>query len=368
MPSAVFDDLESSWFELIDDIGSRIWLGELRSPGIERRCAQVGLQLVHDPAAADTVVVSPNELGLVDRLADTVTVVCLAPNRLRQLPWKRRAFGQRHAALLHRVVSATHVDGVRRGEVFGILPSITEPRVALSLRSPASRRLVLAALALHVRGPRLGLLRVLATAGRVVWFLYPAWLVVAHGRGRATTPRITGQFGYAQNDDVTRFLGEPPVLIERAGRSAHRAEEESALQELAGTSFAALVPRIEHHPDRGRGLVTSRLAGLPLSPRDLSDAELLRWTERAAATLAHLQRATAHDDGSVLVHGDFWLGNLAADGSDVVGVFDWELAHRGSPLDDREFLVDGLVRYLHRDQSFAEQLRQAVARGLGEQR
>lgn len=361
-PAAAMDP---SWLELVDDPGTTVWIGELGTPELIGRCEHLGLQRVDDPAQADTVMVTARELGSIVDLADTVTVVCLVANRLRHAPGVRRTGRSVPAGSLRRVAAATGVDGIRRGEVFGLLPSIDHPRSALSLRSRQARRLVVGALALHVRGVRLVLLRLLATAGRIAAPLYPGWVVVAHGRARATAPRISGQFGYAQNDDVTRFLGEPPVLIERAGRALHRAEEEAALRELATTSFAPLVPHIEASPDHRRGLITSRLPGTALSPRDLSDDELVRWTERAAATLAHLQRATRHDDGTVLVHGDFWLGNLTAHGDAVTGVFDWELAHRGSPQEDRDFLVTGLVQYLHRDDAFADRLRMAVTRGLG---
>ena len=111
-------------------------------------------------------------------------------------------------------------------------------------------------------------------------------------------------------------------------------------------------------------MITTRLPGTPLAPKDLSDDRLMHWTEQAAATLALLQAATEDEDGTVLVHGDLWLGNLTVEGDDVVGVFDWELAHRGSRQEDRDFLTEGLVSYLDRDPAFAERVRRAVDRGI----
>jgi hypothetical protein len=338
-------------------------VGELGCPQLERRCDRLGIRLVADPATADTVLVSATELGLAERLPETVTIVCLATNRLRMGSW-RRANDRVPPALLPRVAGATGVDGVRRGEVFGLLRSVAEPRLALSLRSPEARQLVLEALALHVRGVRLFLLRRLVALGGFGWFAYPGWLVIAHGAGRAGEPRISGQFGYEQNLEVVRFLGEPPELIERAGRVDDPEREGDALRELEGTDFEDFVPRIVASADPPRGLITTRLRGAPLSPKDLSDEQLLQWTERAAAALSSLQKATGHEDGTVLVHGDFWLGNVTVADSEVVGVFDWELAHRGSRDEDRAFLVDGLVAYLGRDDAFAEQLRSAVVRGF----
>ena len=84
----------------------------------------------------------------------------------------------------------------------------------------------------------------------------------------------------------------------------------------------------------------------------------------AARALALLQSSTRHEDGTVLVHGDYWLGNLIVDRGQVVGVFDWELAQRGSPEEDRRFLADSLVRSLERDADFAAQVNDAVERGF----
>ena len=38
--------------------------------------------------------------------------------------------------------------------------------------------------------------------------------------------------------------------------------------------------------------------------------------------------------GTAIVHGDFRLGNLMVDGSGLAAVLDWELVHRGDPLED----------------------------------
>jgi hypothetical protein len=51
-------------------------------------------------------------------------------------------------------------------------------------------------------------------------------------------------------------------------------------------------------------------------------------------------------------------------GDDVVGVFDWEVAHRGSRQEDSEFLTQSLASYLERDAAFTERIRTAVERGF----
>lgn len=47
----------------------------------------------------------------------------------------------------------------------------------------------------------------------------------------------------------------------------------------------------------------------------------------------------------VLVHGDFRLGNLMVDGSGLVGVLDWELAHIGDPREDLAWICINSWRF-----------------------
>lgn len=54
--------------------------------------------------------------------------------------------------------------------------------------------------------------------------------------------------------------------------------------------------------------------------------------------LARLDRSRANSHEPCVVHGDFRLGNLMIDVSGLVGVLDWELAHRGDPAEDLGWL------------------------------
>lgn len=47
----------------------------------------------------------------------------------------------------------------------------------------------------------------------------------------------------------------------------------------------------------------------------------------------------------VLVHGDFRLGNLMVDETGLVGVLDWELAHRGDPREDLAWICVNSWRF-----------------------
>ncbi len=56
---------------------------------------------------------------------------------------------------------------------------------------------------------------------------------------------------------------------------------------------------------------------------------------------AHLPPARPH----VLVHGDYRNGNLLVDASGVTAVLDWELAHKGDPMEDLGWLCVKSWRY-----------------------
>ena len=76
--------------------------------------------------------------------------------------------------------------------------------------------------------------------------------------------------------------------------------------------------------------------------------------------------ATRH----ALVHGDFRMGNLMIDGSDVTGVLDWELTHIGDPVEDLGWLCVPAWRFARPDLPAAglgtrEQLLDAYARHSG---
>lgn len=52
------------------------------------------------------------------------------------------------------------------------------------------------------------------------------------------------------------------------------------------------------------------------------------------AALARLRESLPAEPSPRLVHGDFRTGNLLVDHDGLAGILDWELAHRGDPLED----------------------------------
>ena len=59
---------------------------------------------------------------------------------------------------------------------------------------------------------------------------------------------------------------------------------------------------------------------------DATFASLRRWAESAGPA--------PYGGAPVLLHGDFWPGNLRWDGEELIGVLDWEDCHRGDPMVD----------------------------------
>jgi len=81
--------------------------------------------------------------------------------------------------------------------------------------------------------------------------------------------------------------------------------------------------------------------GVPGLP---GDDPLMLWRDRMDAVgqpsavfevaLRWLLRHRPPPGGTAIVHGDFRLGNLIVDESGLAAVLDWELVHRGDPLED----------------------------------
>jgi aminoglycoside phosphotransferase (APT) family kinase protein len=123
-----------------------------------------------------------------------------------------------------------------------------------------------------------------------------------------------------------RIPGETiPRRILRSLRSAGAARGELLAQ--CATALAAL-----------HGVDPDVVPGLP------ADDPLVLWRDSIDAlgqpsavfevALRWLLRNRPPPGGSAIVHGDFRVGNLIVDESGLAAVLDWELVHRGDPLED----------------------------------
>jgi aminoglycoside phosphotransferase (APT) family kinase protein len=102
---------------------------------------------------------------------------------------------------------------------------------------------------------------------------------------------------------------------------------------------AGLVLQVADAAARVHRIDPSKIVGLPADD-DLVAAQqslLDRLGEPHPAIELGLRWLAAHrgePTGRALVHGDFRLGNWLVDGSGLVAVLDWELAHVGDPAED----------------------------------
>src|SRR3954454_10734443 len=158
--------------------------------------------------------------------------------------------------------------------------------------------------------------------------------IQAARRARVPEPEI---LAYGDDPDA---LDAPYIVMERLEG------ETLARRILRDDAFAAVRPRLAEQC----GEILARIHGIPLEavpglehPDVLADVretihsfddaspalELgLRWLEE--------HRPPPTDD--VVVHGDFRNGNLVVHPDGIRGVLDWELVHRGDPMQDLGYL------------------------------
>ena len=248
---------------------------------------------------------------------------------------------------LRSVQRALGDTGMRVTQRFGLLRSSVDGVTAFDLDAPQAGSAVLAAAVVNIEPARalgLRLLRPLARR-RAAALMVPAWLIVASSSSAPWVPspsRPTGRLGHRGSEESKLLRGEPPVELEKRYSTPEAAAREAmALGELEARGLA-LAPRVVAQPGPDR-LRQTWHPGRPMRPGGLRRQELRTWVARAARTIGTIQRATERSDGTVLVHGDFWLGNLLVDADQVVAVLDWTRAHWGEPTEDVRHLVDHLV-------------------------
>jgi hypothetical protein len=111
------------------------------------------------------------------------------------------------------------------------------------------------------------------------------------------------------------------------------------------------IPRVLGVDDRGREVLTF-LPGrvVPIGVEELTDTQLAsaaRWLRRFHAAVAGFPRGPrrwrfverALAPGEIVCHHDGAMYNMAFDGDELAGVFDWDVAGPGVPLDDLAMLA-----------------------------
>lgn len=118
------------------------------------------------------------------------------------------------------------------------------------------------------------------------------------------------------------------------------------LLDFLATTDLPHVPRVLGVDDRGREVLTY-LPGhvVPIGVEPLTDAQVrsaMRWLRRYHEVVAGFGRESrrwrfaerALEPGEIVCHHDVATYNLAFDGDDLAGVFDWDVAGPGRPIDD----------------------------------
>lgn len=111
------------------------------------------------------------------------------------------------------------------------------------------------------------------------------------------------------------------------------------------------IPHVLGVDDQGREVLTY-LPGrvVPIGVEELTDAQLgsaAAWLRRFHAAVADFPRGSrrwrfverALGAGEIVCHHDSAMYNMAFDGDDLAGVFDWDAAGPGVPLDDLTMLA-----------------------------
>jgi hypothetical protein len=285
---------------------------------------------------------------LVAGLAPGGRLVVVADNRLSPLRAVDRAVGRPAGPpgpSLQAVERSLQRAGLAVVQRFGLLRSSLDGVTAVDVDAPRATEAILSASAVRTGRSRTAGLELLAKVARrgSVAPLLPAWMVVAAQPGAWTADdrRPTGRLGYKESRESKVLRGEPPLEVEkRYSNVDDRRREAMALRTLEACGEWRAPRLVAELPGRIR---QTWLPGRPLRPAALRSSEIRFWVDRAARVLGEIQRATTRDDGQVLVHGDYWLGNLLVEGNQVVGVLDWSGAHWGDPEEDTMHLSDSLV-------------------------
>ncbi|MDQ6948531.1 MAG: phosphotransferase [Actinomycetota bacterium] len=304
---------------------------------------------VRRPNAPATVSVS-RLASLARVLAPGGRVVVVADNRLSPVRAGDRLRGRSAGPVARSLRSVERLlarAGLSVRQEFALLRSSISPVTSFDLHATQATSAVLAAAGVRCGPSRLVALRALESLARhgLARLVVPAWLVIAsadHEPWEPAADRPTGRIGYDDSEDAQVLRGEPPLQLEKRYGDAGAAQHEAMALEALERAGVDGVPRLAGPVALGRARQTW-LPGTPLVAGRLRGDELERWVAEAARALGSMHRSTRRPDGKVLVHGDFWLGNLLVQGNSVCGVVDWTDCSWGESDADLDHLVATLV-------------------------
>ena len=169
---------------------------------------------------------------------------------------------------------------------------------------------------------------------------------------RRVVVRVHGEFDRARDPELAQHEFELLRALENAGVDAPRALWLDIGGKLLATPYLVLA-YIDGSPvlDPPDPLPFARAMAARLAAIHRVGAPVLDWLPDVFDRVAWLLAQTGPDElgaraalkrhwpptashSKVLLHGDFWPGNLLWRGDQLVGVIDWEDAARGDPLAD----------------------------------
>ncbi|MHB8669974.1 MAG: phosphotransferase [Acidimicrobiales bacterium] len=297
----------------------------------------------------------------VAALAPGARLVVVADNRWSPIRIANRAVGlsvRASATRLHRLSRMLAREGLAHSRVYGLLRSSTAPTSSFAIDSPSAGAGVLLAAASDFGRLRLAALGLVTRLVRVGWSspLMPAWAVVARAEPVAVGLPVVGRIGYGWTRGARIIYGEPPQELEKHYETAEEGDAEAMALITLRRVGLEIGPRLLSRPSAQVSRMTW-CPGRSLSVKPLSQAQRRRWVTASATLLRDMQEATRRPDGSVLVHGDYWLGNLLIDDGIIAAVIDWGSARWGSPTVDATFLVESLGEHCRLKPADIEDLR-----------
>lgn len=180
------------------------------------------------------------------------------------------------------------------------------------------------------------------------------------------------------DSDDTAILGAPFLITDRVDGT-----ELNPFTRDYGTSDASVLAPVGEHLAqvlgdlqrvdwRASGLVTLQGEDLSVSPgraqAEFWRARLDRWVHKPYPLMDYatdwLIRHSPVPERTVIVHGDYRVGNFLIEGQRITAMLDWEMTHLGDPHEDLAWVMlpDMRVRGLISHEAFIE--RYEVASGL----
>lgn len=303
------------------------------APGTADRVALTGLRLDRPLVRAAASLLRPDGVLLL-----------VSANRASPLAWLDRV-QKRSTSPLHtvrRLGRLARDAGVAPRKEYGLLRSVEVSSTVVDLSSRSAAAHVMASSNTLNSGVRRRAVEALqhAVARGQARRVMPG-LAVLCAADDLPYPPLTGRIGVLGSAEVKLLYGDPPAYVDKVYASERAAGAEADALAAVNAVWQGIAPElIERRSARcnrvswapGRTLAVKRLT--------LEDGE--RWVLATAALLGEMHRRLGPSpDGSVLVHGDLWLGNLLVDDAQtrITALIDWTEAHRGDAETDLAFLV-----------------------------